>query len=333
MSSKLCFLERVRFGVLLLTFLFVAPIQTFSSEWIKLTPTGGLPPARFGHTSVYDPASNRLILFGGCSNVPGTCNTFGRGVSLNDLWVLSSANGQGGTPTWTQLTPTGGPPRARFFHIAVYDPVNNRMVIWGGDSTFGSLPDLTDVWVLTNATGLDRATGLPSTPNWSQLFPTGGPPPSGVSFPGREGSTGVYDSTTNRMIVFGGVACDPCTSKNDVWVLTNANGLGGTPQWLQLFPTGGPPTPRGGHSAVYDAAGNRMVVFGAAAGYTNDTWVLANASGFDRATGMPTTPAWTQLIPTGTLPPARSQNAAAYDAATNRMVIFGGTDATSFFTT
>src|SRR6266478_4362344 len=117
MSRKLCFLERVRFGVLLVTFLFVAPIHTFSSEWIKLTPTGGLPPARFGHTSVYDAASNRLILFGGCSNVPGGCNTLGRGVALNDLWVLSSANGQGGTPTWTQLTPTGGPPRARFFHI------------------------------------------------------------------------------------------------------------------------------------------------------------------------------------------------------------------------
>jgi len=64
MSRNVCFLKRVRFGALLLTFLFVAPIHTFSSSWIKLTPTGGPPPARFGHTSVYDPASNRLILFG-----------------------------------------------------------------------------------------------------------------------------------------------------------------------------------------------------------------------------------------------------------------------------
>src|SRR5882724_981326 len=330
MFRNLCFLKQVRFGVLLLTFLFVAPIHTFSSEWIKLTPTGGPPPPRSQHTSAYDPASNRLIIFGGCTNVPGPCNTFGRGASLNDLWVLANANGQGGTPTWIQLTPSGGPPPARFRHAAVYDSVNNRMVIWGGDSTFGSLPDLTDVWVLTNANGLDRASGLPATPNWTQLFPTGGPPTSGVSFPGREVSTAVYDSNTNRMVVFGGDACDPCTFKNDVWVLTNANGLGGTPQWLQLFPTGGPPAPRTYHSAVYDAAGNRMIIFGGVApggigsGPLSDTWVLANASGVDRGTGTPTTPVWTQLAPTGTLPPARGQQAAAYDAANNRMVTFGG---------
>lgn len=322
--------KQMQLALLLVLLLFFVPTTAFSSSaWVQLTPTGGPPSTRYGHSSVYDPVSNRLIVFGGCS--PGPCTTTGPGVTLNDLWVLSNANGQGGTPTWIQLTPTGGAPPPRHHHVTVYDVVNNRMVIWSGDGTYQSLPNLTDVWVLTNANGLDKVTGLPATPNWSQLFPTGGPPPSGVSFPGRELATGVYDSIANRMIVFGGGACDPCTTKNDVWVLTNANGLGGTPQWLQLFPTGGPPAPREGHSAVYDAAGDRMVVFGAAAGYTNDTWVLAHASGFDRATGMSTTPAWTQLTPTGTLPPARSNNEAAYDTATNRMVIFGGTDATSFF--
>src|SRR6266478_8550976 len=124
MSRKLCFLERVRFGVLLVTFLFVAPIHTFSSEWIKLTPTGGPPPARFGHTSVYDPVSNRLIIFGGCAT--SACITTAPAVTLNDLWVLTNANGQGGTPAWIQLTPTGGPPPPRFLHATVYDPVNNR---------------------------------------------------------------------------------------------------------------------------------------------------------------------------------------------------------------
>ncbi len=312
--------KRMRLGLLLVTFLFVAPIEASSSSaWIKLTPTGGPPPAREFHTSVYDPATNRLIIFGGCAPAPASCNS-GR---LNDLWVLANANGQGGTPTWIQLTPTGGPPAARFRHAAVYDSVNNRMVIWGGDSTFGSLPDLTDVWVLTNANGLDKATGLPATPNWSQLFPIGGPPTSGVSFPGREVSTAVYDSITNRMIVFGGAACDPCTAKNDVWVLTNANGLGGTPEWLELFPTGGPPAPRMEHSAIYDSAGNRMVIFGGHA-TLSDTWVLANASGIDRGTGTPTTSVWTQLAATGTLPSPRTFHAAAYDAATNRMVVFGG---------
>ena len=32
--------------------------------------------------------------------------------------------------------------------------------------------------------------------------------------------------------------------------------------WVQLSPTGGPPANRGGHTAVLDAASNRMTVFG-----------------------------------------------------------------------
>ncbi len=248
---------------------------------------------------------------------------------MNDVWVLTNANGQGVTSAWTQLAPTSGPPPGRFLHVAVYDSANNRMVIWGGDSTFVSAPNLTDVWVLTNANGLDKATGLPATPNWSQLFPTGGPP-TGGSNPGREGSTAVYDSIGNRMIVFGGATCDPCTHRNDVWVLTNANGLGGPSQWLQLFPTGGPLDGRTAHSAVYDSVGDRMVIFGGTNGPAglSDTWVLADASGLDRGTGTPTTPVWTRLADAGT---PRQGHAAAYDAATNRMVVFGGANIAGTF--
>jgi len=70
----------------------------------------------------------------------------------------------------------------------------------GGRQHFRSLPDLTDVWVLTNANGLDKATG-PAHDNPIGLNSSRrGTTAIGVSFPGREGSTGVYDSTTNRMI-------------------------------------------------------------------------------------------------------------------------------------
>ena len=67
---------------------------------------------------------------------------------------------------------------------------------------------------------------------WIELLPSGGPPSE------RSSHSAVYDSNTNRMIVFGG---DPniggCFGRtNDVWVLENANGLGGTPNWLQLYP-------------------------------------------------------------------------------------------------
>ena len=72
----------------------------------------GTPPAiRYGHTGVYDAGGNRLIVFGGIENNIGG-GTFD--ATFDDVWVLSNANGVGGTPVWSQLSPTGGPPAARW---------------------------------------------------------------------------------------------------------------------------------------------------------------------------------------------------------------------------
>ena len=115
----------------------------------------------------------------------------------------------------------------------------------------------------------------------------------------------VDDSTSNRMIVFSGVASSGIF--NDVWVLTNANGLGGTPSWIQLSPSGSPSPARSAGSAVYDANTNRLILFGGigTAAFFNDTWVLSNANGLGGS------PAWTQLAPAGALPTARNEHAAA----------------------
>ena len=56
-------------------------------------------PARISHSAVYDPVRDRMVGY----YFPGL------GYPLNDVWALSLA----GTPTWTQLTPTGTPPSAR----------------------------------------------------------------------------------------------------------------------------------------------------------------------------------------------------------------------------
>lgn len=49
---------------------------------------------------------------------------------------------------------------------------------------------------------------------------------------------------------------------NEVWVLTNANGMGGTPAWIKLLPAGSPPFSNGGENVVYDQATNRLIVYG-----------------------------------------------------------------------
>jgi hypothetical protein len=185
--------------------------------------------------------------------------------SYNDVWVLNNANGLG-TPSWTQLAPTGTPPAARGGTSAVYDPVNNVMIVFAGEATGSVLQS--DLWILTNANGLG------GTPAWTQIATAGSPPP-------RSAHTAVYDIGSNRMTVFGGGGTSGLLS--DVWLLANANGTGGTPAWTQLFPAGLPPAPRACHSAVYDPAANVMAVF---AGFVDsleipisDTFVLQHANG------------------------------------------------------
>ena len=270
-----------------------------SPQWTAMTVSGTLPPARSTLTAVYDQNSSRMIIFGGYN---GSC--------YNDTWVLSHANGATGTPAWVQLNPTDTTP-PRNGHTAVYDAGSNRMVVFGGfvstGSNCSSRSAANDLWVLSNANGSDSA-----APAWTQLTPAGGPPPV------RTNHTAVYDPGSNRMIIFGGTANGAYL--NDTWVLVNANGLGGTPTWIQLSPSGVLPGGRQYHSAVYDPISNRMIISGGA-GTTkyNDTWVLRNANGLGGA------PVWTQLSSV-TPQPERYADEAIYDSASNRMILFGGTD-------
>jgi hypothetical protein len=229
-------------------------LDSTTSAWIQLAPTGSTPTTRYALTAVYDTTNNRMIIFGGISG----------GTNLNDVWILSHANGLGGTPAWTQLSPTGSAPTTRYAYTAVYDAVNNRMTIFGGIS---GGTNLNDVWVLSNANGLG------GTPAWTQLTPTGSAPTT------RWAPTAVYGNTNNRMIIFGGISGG--SYLNDVWVLSTANGLGGTPAWIQLAPTGSTPTTRYLHTAVYDNTNNRMTLFGGYnpnMDYLNDVWVLNMAN-------------------------------------------------------
>ncbi len=178
--------------------------QSGASTWLPLSPTGTAPAGRVHHTGVYDAASNTLTVFGGSDCGAGF---------FNDVWVLSNANGEGGTPAWTQLHPNGSLPLARESSTAIYDSTNHIMTIYGGDA--GGQP-FGDVWVLSDANGQG------GTPTWSQLATTRAPE-------ARTGHSAVYDSVNDRMSVFAG--SDGTITLADSWILTFANGLGGTPAW------------------------------------------------------------------------------------------------------
>jgi hypothetical protein len=229
-----------------------------ASSWQLLVPTGGTPHGRAQASAVYDSRTIRLILHSG--------RAWRYGWELwGDTYALPNANGMGGLPAWSPL-PTA--PVARYQHLAGYDPMSNRMIVFGGMTSSGLS---NDVWVLTDANGI-------GSPAWQQLHPAGTPPPP------RSLMAGGYDPVSNRLIV----------QDSDVWVLTYANGLGGTPRWTKLSPFGTPPPPRFHHGASYDPESNRLIVFGGSHSsslFNNDTWVLTGANGTEG------TPQWIAPLP------------------------------------
>src|SRR5882762_231067 len=149
------------------------------------------------------------------------------------LFSLGTAAAQ----SWIQLAPSGTPPSPRGWHGTpdVYYPGSDRMIVFGG-----GVPNTNDVWVLANANG------LPGSSQWINLIPNG----ASGSPAARGGHSSVYDAATNRMIIFGGCLGGCFPTANDVWVLTNASGLGGTPTWIQLAPSGTAPAGRNQPAAV-----------------------------------------------------------------------------------
>ena len=143
-------------------------------------------------------------------------------VLANDVWVLTQANGIGGTPSWVELNPSGDRPQERSVSNVGYRSETNRLVIFGGCRVGCEPPAFTDVWVLSGANG------LAGSPAWIEVFPDGGPPPARVAY-----VTDAYDAVANRLIVFGGfTGPNPLGNLeflNDVWVLELVPGLEVTP--------------------------------------------------------------------------------------------------------
>ena len=151
-----------------------------ANTWTQFTPTNP-PPTRDRFGGIYDPTNQDFIVFGGYNAVSGP---------LNDLWKYSIPNN-----TWTQLSPSGGPPTARFRFQVALDSHNRSLYVFGGYDNNAYRNDLWKYDIAANT--------------WTQLSPTGGPPSA------RANHHTCYDPWSRNIIIHGGV--DAAGVKSDLW--------------------------------------------------------------------------------------------------------------------
>jgi hypothetical protein len=251
--------------------------------WSQVTPSNCTLWPRMWSSAVFDPYRDRMIVFGGASELDIYDEWF-----LNDVWELRFSP----TLQWNQLFPSGPAPVERYAHTAVFDPVHDRMIVFGG---FTYYQTLNDTWELS----------LDGDPVWRQLLP------SRIRPSARGHHTAVYDSQRQRMVI--------CNGANSYVIIndTDALSLAGSPVWSEIPAGANYPDPRADFVAIYDSLLDRMVIDGGQnqrRSHLTDTWALPFAG----------QPVWMQLHPTGLIPHPRRSHVAVNDVPAHRMVTFGG---------
>lgn len=105
-------------------FTYDATVSPASSRWVKLSPTGGPPTARWYAAMSYIDSTNELFLYGGCTDVV-PCSSVG--TRMYDAWLYNiDAN------TWTQLSPAVQAPTVNggIFNRMSYDPIYDIILLF-----------------------------------------------------------------------------------------------------------------------------------------------------------------------------------------------------------
>jgi len=206
-------------------------------EWEKLQPAGPLPGGRWKPTLVYDPARDAQIMFGGVGPFE---DPFAPPQAHSDVWRLSLA-----TLEWSRLSPAGQGPPPSYGQPAVFDPVNDRMILFASASPGGS-------YALRFSPSLA----------WEGLAPVPG---------NTTGFSIVLDSTSGTAVMFGGRVPGSYEPTGDVWSFDLHTG-----QWSP-FPYQAAPSP--GYffaNLVYDPVRDRFLLFASSEyGGTPELWAFS----------------------------------------------------------
>lgn len=182
----------------------------------------------------FDPDIGQTVLFGGYSD---------DAEGADETWTFDYVNN-----TWNFLN-ISIKPRARYGSRMVYDPVNQRGVLFGG-RIIGYYV-LNDTWEFNL-----------SNNSWTQLDLPEGPS-------ARYWYSMAYDSYNQLIVLFGGSEGGSSVSQ-ETWVFNVTSN-----HWLQMDPDVNPPN-RSYHKCAFDSENGKVIMFGGTiSGYStpyNDTW-------------------------------------------------------------
>ncbi len=101
-----------------------------------MNPTSSPKPG-FGHRMVYDARSDRIILFGGLSEVPH--------VHFDQTWAYDFD-----TNAWTQLSPSTKPGVGEVWFALAYDAESDRVILFGNNDQTYAYDFNTNAWTIMN---------------------------------------------------------------------------------------------------------------------------------------------------------------------------------------
>ena len=157
-------------------------------SWIQILPAGEPPPARAGHSAIWDVVSQSLFIYGGQS-----CTTF-----YDDIWIFRFQE-----RSWSLLTQSG--PGGRTGHSAIWDSRLAVMRVFGGVGDEGQNNELWRFRLESNS--------------WVQSFPDGAIPEA------RSEHTAVWDAFSESMLMFGGWSWESHSPLQDLWSYDTWQGI------------------------------------------------------------------------------------------------------------
>ncbi len=257
-----------------------------SSGWTRrLVAAPGAMGGRYGHVMVYDERAQRVVLFGGrlqggglasagmwewdgaqwtarssAQTPPARTNfamVYARGALGVGQTVLAGgvlSNGAASTDTWAwdgvtgQWQMVGTLPSPLTGHGMAYDSRDNVIVAWGGRTSAGTAPSISQHRTLYR---LDS-----NLLGWTQMLPGVGTWPAP-----RERHAMMFDGSTNTTVMIGGIADDQNAGVlySEVWEWDNR-----LQQWSLRTSSGDAPPGIRRHGVAADTHRAEIVVFGGA---------------------------------------------------------------------